>query len=274
MLGCRAEMLQPCPLITSPRVSAVPDDDLLPKHAHQQRAPAPGSSSQQHAPAANSHSTSQQLDGRGRSREARRGARRVLDSQPEEGGRSRRQRLLSGQWQRGDRSEAVQGQVRLVSYDQGGRCAMRPHPGLTAHRWRRCVRRPEHARAKPARDHGTAGREGAPRQRTFRIVPCTRHRPTVPVAVRSQRGGQKYTKGMKASGITWDNETMFNWLTTPKTFIKGTAPCQGGGRGAGPTLASPSGRLAAWCPGTNMAFVGFKKPTDSADVIAFLNKNQ
>ena len=56
---------------------------------------------------------------------------------------------------------------------------------------------------------------------------------TVPVAVRSQRGGQKYTKGMKASGITWDNETMFNWLTTPKTFIKGTAPCQGGGRGAG-----------------------------------------
>jgi len=61
-----------------------------------------------------------------------------------------------------------------------------------------------------------------------------------------KRGGQKYTKGMKASGITWDNETMFNWLTTPKTFIKGT----------------------------NMAFVGFKKPTDSADVIAFLNKNQ
>ena len=59
------------------------------------------------------------------------------------------------------------------------------------------------------------------------------HPTAVPVAVRSQRGGQKYTKGMKASGITWDNETMFNWLTTPKTFIKGTAPCQGGGRGAG-----------------------------------------
>ena len=29
-----------------------------------------------------------------------------------------------------------------------------------------------------------------------------------------------------------------------------------------------------WHPGTNMAFVGFKKPTDSADVIAFLNKNK
>ena len=98
--------------------------------------------------------------------------------------------------------------------------------------------------------HGIMGQQAGkvrPASATHRSVPCTRHRPTVPVAVRSQRGGQKYTKGMKASGITWDNETMFNWLTTPKTFIKGTAPCQGDGRGAGPTLASPSGRLAA-CP--------------------------
>merc|ERR1712194_653663 len=61
-----------------------------------------------------------------------------------------------------------------------------------------------------------------------------------------KRNGQKYTKGMKTSGITWDNETMFNWLTNPKSVIKGT----------------------------NMAFVGFKKPTDSADVVAFLNKNK
>ena len=84
--------------------------------------------------------------------------------------------------------------------------------------------------------HGIMGQQAGkvrPASATHRSVPCTRHRPTVPVAVRSQRGGQKYTKGMKASGITWDNETMFNWLTTPKTFIKGTAPCQGGGRGAG-----------------------------------------
>jgi len=64
--------------------------------------------------------------------------------------------------------------------------------------------------------------------------------------VAGKRPGQKYTKGMKTSGITWDNETMFNWLSNPKSVIKGT----------------------------NMAFVGFKKPTDSADVIAFLNKNQ
>ena len=45
--------------------------------------------------------------------------------------------------------------------------------------------------------------------------------------LRSQRNGQKYTKGMKTSGITWDNETMFNWLTTPKAVIKGAASCQG-----------------------------------------------
>mmetsp|Transcript_14143 Transcript_14143/g.28659 ORF Transcript_14143/g.28659 Transcript_14143/m.28659 type:complete len:138 (-) Transcript_14143:45-458(-) len=61
-----------------------------------------------------------------------------------------------------------------------------------------------------------------------------------------KRAGQKYTKGMKTSGVVWDNETMFNWLTNPKSVIKGT----------------------------NMAFVGFKKPADSADVIAFLNKNK
>ena len=67
-----------------------------------------------------------------------------------------------------------------------------------------------------------------------------------PVPVRSQRGGQKYTKGMKTSGITWDNETMFNWLTNPKSVIKGTAPCQGGGT----SVVPPGGRLAA-CPGTH-----------------------
>ena len=61
-----------------------------------------------------------------------------------------------------------------------------------------------------------------------------------------KRPGQKYTKGMKTCGLLWDNETMFNWLTNPKATIKGT----------------------------NMAFVGFKKPTDSADVIAYLNQNK
>ena len=89
---------------------------------------------------------------------------------------------------------------------------------------------------------------------------------------------------MKTSGITWDNETMFNWLSNPKSVIKGAAPCRGGGTCAGPAQWPPrcllrSARLLSrlppiWHPGTNMAFVGFKKPTDSADVIAFLNKNQ
>ena len=59
---------------------------------------------------------------------------------------------------------------------------------------------------------------------THRMRSCTRHGPRV----RWQRNGQKYTKGMKTSGITWDNETMFNWLSNPKSVIKGTAACQGG----------------------------------------------
>ena len=65
--------------------------------------------------------------------------------------------------------------------------------------------------------------------------------------LRSQRNGQKYTKGMKTSGITWDNETMFNWLTTPKAVIKGAASCQGVVRAVAEALPPPSGRRAA-CP--------------------------
>jgi cytochrome c2 len=38
------------------------------------------------------------------------------------------------------------------------------------------------------------------------------------------------------------------------------------------TRAEPPASI--WHPGTNMAFVGFKKPADSADVVAFLNKNK
>ena len=102
--------------------------------------------------------------------------------------------------------------------------------------------------------------------------------------MRSQRPGQKYTKGMKTCGLLWDNETMFNWLTNPKATIKGTAPCQGGGTSAGPAHWPPRCLLGhahvlsteppARRAGTNMAFVGFKKPTDSADVIAYLNQNK
>ena len=55
--------------------------------------------------------------------------------------------------------------------------------------------------------------------------------------------GFKYTKANKESGVVWNNENMFNYLTNPKKFIKGT----------------------------NMAFPGFKKEQDRLDVIAYLN---
>ena len=48
---------------------------------------------------------------------------------------------------------------------------------------------------------------------------------------RAQVSGFKYTDANKNSGVTWDNESMFNYLQNPKKYIKGT----------------------------NMAFPGFKK---------------
>ena len=58
-----------------------------------------------------------------------------------------------------------------------------------------------------------------------------------------QVAGFKYTDANKGSGITWTNQTMFDYLQNPKKYIKGT----------------------------NMAFPGFKKEQDRADVIAYLN---
>lgn len=60
---------------------------------------------------------------------------------------------------------------------------------------------------------------------------------------RPQVSGFKYTDANKNSGITWTNETMFAYLQNPKKYIKGT----------------------------NMAFPGFKKEQDRADVVAYLN---
>merc|ERR1711908_237883 len=57
-----------------------------------------------------------------------------------------------------------------------------------------------------------------------------------------QVAGFKYTEANKGSGITWSNQTMFDYLANPKKYIKGT----------------------------NMAFPGFKKEQDRADVIAYL----
>lgn len=54
--------------------------------------------------------------------------------------------------------------------------------------------------------------------------------------------GYSYTKANKESGITWGDETMFEYLENPKKYIKGT----------------------------KMAFPGFKKEEDRRDVIAYL----
>tara|TARA_Y100000591_G_C21801599_1_gene682364 strand:- start:140 stop:466 length:327 start_codon:yes stop_codon:yes gene_type:complete len=58
--------------------------------------------------------------------------------------------------------------------------------------------------------------------------------------------GFKYTEANKNSGIVWSNQTMFDYLTNPKKYIKGT----------------------------NMAFPGFKKEKDRLDVIAYLNQQK
>ena len=55
--------------------------------------------------------------------------------------------------------------------------------------------------------------------------------------------GFKYTAANKDSGVIWGNQTMFDYLANPKKYIKGT----------------------------NMAFPGFKKEADRADVVAYLN---
>ena len=55
--------------------------------------------------------------------------------------------------------------------------------------------------------------------------------------------GFKYTDANINSGIVWSNQTMFDYLANPKKYIKGT----------------------------NMAFPGFKKEQDRADVVAYLN---
>ena len=67
-------------------------------------------------------------------------------------------------------------------------------------------------------------------------------------AVLGRQSGQvpgfKYTDANKKSGIIWSDQNMFDYLTNPKKYIKGT----------------------------NMAFPGFKKKQDKLDVIAYLNE--
>jgi len=63
-----------------------------------------------------------------------------------------------------------------------------------------------------------------------------------PLPPRAQVAGFKYTDANKNSGVTWTTQAMFDYLANPKKYIKGT----------------------------NMAFPGFKKQQDAADVTAYL----
>lgn len=54
--------------------------------------------------------------------------------------------------------------------------------------------------------------------------------------------GFKYSKAMKESGLTWDEETLEKFLTKPKDLV----------------------------PGTRMAFAGLKKEKDIDNVIAYI----
>ncbi|KAF1963044.1 cytochrome c [Byssothecium circinans] len=56
--------------------------------------------------------------------------------------------------------------------------------------------------------------------------------------------GYSYTDANKSKGITWDDNTLFEYLENPKKYI----------------------------PGTKMAFGGLKKPKDRNDLITFLKE--
>ncbi|KAG2232242.1 hypothetical protein INT48_000892 [Thamnidium elegans] len=57
-----------------------------------------------------------------------------------------------------------------------------------------------------------------------------------------QAAGYSYTAANKDKGVVWEDQTLFDYLENPKKYI----------------------------PGTKMAFAGFKKPKDRADVVAYL----
>jgi len=57
-----------------------------------------------------------------------------------------------------------------------------------------------------------------------------------------QAAGFVYTDANKQKGITWGDDTLFEYLENPKKYI----------------------------PGTKMVFAGLKKPQERADLIAYL----
>ena len=60
-----------------------------------------------------------------------------------------------------------------------------------------------------------------------------------------QAEGFSYSKANSSSGITWGEQTLFDYLKAPKKYI----------------------------PGTKMVFAGLKKPEDRANLIAFLKES-
>ncbi|CAD6234210.1 GSCOCG00007655001-RA-CDS [Cotesia congregata] len=59
-----------------------------------------------------------------------------------------------------------------------------------------------------------------------------------------QAPGYTYTEANKAKGISWNQDTLFEYLENPKKYI----------------------------PGTKMVFAGLKKPQERADLIAYIEK--
>jgi cytochrome c len=59
-----------------------------------------------------------------------------------------------------------------------------------------------------------------------------------------QAAGYSYTDANKARGITWNEDTLFEYLLNPKKYI----------------------------PGTKMVFAGLKKPQERADLIAYIKE--
>lgn len=60
-----------------------------------------------------------------------------------------------------------------------------------------------------------------------------------------QSSGFSYTDANKSKGITWNKQTLFEYLENPKKYI----------------------------PGTKMVFAGLKKKNERADLIAYLEQS-